>query len=274
MAIITVSRQLGSLGTEVAKKLGEELEFNYFDKGALEGELFNTCGISEKKAEKYDEKKPTFWETLSADKDKYRHCIKTMIYKFARKGHCIIIGRGGQILFRDIRGVLHVRVIAPMKLRIERIKARFSYDDQLAEQAIRHSDQDRAGFHKYFFQINWEDPHLYHLTLSTDVFTVETGARVIKDVVESIGIMNAHPEKDSKLADLCLSQEIITKIKYQEEIPVQFLEVVSASGAIILRGTAITKENIKRCEAIAHDISGVERVINEIRYIHNPYSMR
>jgi cytidylate kinase len=271
MAIITITRQLGSSGTEIAERLRDELGFNYLDRALLEEKLINTCQLPEKDVERYDEKKPAFWESFSADKDRYLHCIKTVIYEFAHQGHCIIIGRGGQALFRDMSGVLHVNVIAPINLRRERVQARLNYDTQLAEQAIQLSDHDRAGFHKYFFQINWEDPNLYHLIISTDIFNVDAAVQLIKDAINVSGIFNDLPQENSTLANLCLTQAVITKIKYTEHIPIEFLNVVAAGGAAILRGAAVREEDIKRCEIAARNVPGVEKVINEMRYIRNPY---
>ncbi len=271
MAIITITRQLGSLSTEIVQKLRDELGFNYFDRALLEAELVKTCQIPEKDIEKYDEKKPGFWETFSADKDRYLHCIKTVIYEFAHQGHCIIIGRGGQALFRDISGVLHVKVIAPMNLRIDRVKARFNHDAQLAEQAIQHSDHDQAGFHKYFFQINWEDANLYHLMISTDIFSADAAVQLIQDATKTSGILNDLPQNNNTLANLCLAQRVITQIKYRERILTEFLKVVAAGDAVILRGATITEENIKRCEMAAHEVPGVGKVINEMRCVRNPY---
>jgi cytidylate kinase len=273
MAIITISRQVGSLGTEIAKMLKEELNFNYLDKESLEVELVNKYGIPEEKVERYDEKKPAFWDIFSSDKDRYLHFMKTAIYEFARQGNCIIIGRGGQILLKDVPGVLHVRVIAPTTLRMERIKTKYNYNDQLAEQIIRHSDHDRTGFHRFFFHINWEEPCLYDLMINTNSFTTEAAVRLIKDALDATGIMDKQPEKDSKLVDLCLSQEVITSIAYIERIPVQFLEVVAVSGIVTLRGSTITTEDISRCAAIARKVPGVKEVINEVYYIPNTYGM-
>jgi cytidylate kinase len=273
MAIITISRQLGSLGTEIAKQLKEKLGFHYLDQESLEEELVKKYGIPEEKVERYDEKKPTFWDIFSSDKDKYLHFMKTAIYEFTRKGSCIIIGRGGQILLKNIPGVLHIRVIAPTELRLERIKKKYSYNDRLAEQIIRHSDHDRAGFHKFFFHINWEDPHLYDLVINTNSFTVEAAIHLIKEVLNSTGIMAKQPEKESKLADLCLSQEVITSIVYTERIPVRFLEAIAISGVVTLKGSTITTEDVNRCEEVARGVPGVKEVINEIYYLPTTYGM-
>ncbi len=273
MAIITISRQLGSLGTEIGKKLEEDLKFDYLDKESLEEELVSKYGIPEEKVERYDEKKPAFWDMFSSDKDRYLHFMKTVIYEFARKGKCIIIGRGGQILLKDIPGILHVRVIAPMELRIERIKNRYNYNKRLAEQIVRHSEHDRAGFHKFFFHINWEDSNLYDLLINTNFFTVETAVRMIKEALDSSEIEEKRSEAESKIRDLCLGQEVFTSISYKERIPIHFLEVVAVSGVVTLRGSAITIDDINRCEAVARTVTGVETVVNEMYCIPNTYGM-
>ena len=273
MAIITISRQVGSFGTEIAKMLKEGLNLNYLDKESLEKELVSRYGIPEEKVERFDEKKPAFWDIFSSDKDRYLHFMKTAMYEFARKGNCVIIGRGGQVLFKDLPGTLHVKIVAPTELRIERIKTRYNYNDRLAEQIIRHSDHDRVGFHKFFFHINWEDPCLYDLMINTQALTVEAAVRLIKEAVEATKILEKEPEKDSKLVDLCLGQEVITSIAYAEKIPVQFLEVVAVSGIVTLRGSTLTTEDINRCEAAARKVPGVKNVVNEIYYIPNTYGM-
>lgn len=273
MAIITISRQIGSLGTEIAKKLQEELGFNYLDRKSLDGELIQKYGIPEEKLERYDEKKPAFWNTFSSDKDSYIHFVKTAMYKFAQEGNCVIIGRGGQFLFKDIPGVFRIRVIAPIALRLERIKKKYNYNDRLAEQALRQNDHDKAGFHKFFFHINWEDADLYDLVINTHLLSVEAAVRLIKDAVGSTGIMEKRAEQERKLADICLSQEVITSIVFMEKIPVQFLEAeaLAASGVVTLRGATMTAEDMACCEAAARKVPGVKEVINEMHYIPATY---
>jgi hypothetical protein len=174
-------------------------------------------------------------------------------------------------LFKDIPGVLHIRVVAPIALRLERIKKKYNYNDRLAEQMIRHRDHDKAGFLKFFFHINWEDVHFYDLVINTKAFSVEAAVQLIKDALESTGVMEKQPERERKLADLCLSQEVITSIAYLEKIPVQFLEAIAVSGVITLRGTTITAGDVNSCEIAARKVPGVKEVMNEIHYIPTAY---
>lgn len=273
MAIITISRQFGSLGTIIAQTLKKKLDFQYLDKIKLEEILVSEYGISEENIEKFDEKKPAFWEIFSSDKDRYHHFMKTAIYEFARQGNTIIIGRGGQILFKDVPGVLHVRIVAPAQIRIDRTKEQYSYDDKLAEQIIRHSDQDRAGFHKFFFHVNWEEPCLYDLTINTLTYSVEQAVTLIETSLEMFALPEEQGATAKKLAELTLSQEIITQIAYKEKIPIQFLEAHVDDGVVTLRGSTITSDDIERCEEAARQVPGVTEVINEVYFIPNTYGM-
>lgn len=271
MAIITISRQFGSFGTEIAKALKEELGLDDLDKIKLEEILVSEYGLPEKNVEKYDEKKPPFWDLFSSDKDRYLHFMKTALYAFAKSGNSIIVGRGGQVLLKNVPGVLHVRIIAPLEVRIDRVKTRYSYSDKLAEQIIRRSDHDRIGFHKFFFHANWGDPDLYDLTLNTRSLSIAKAVELIKATLDT------SPEQQAilaqKMSDLCLSQEIITHIAYDEKIPVQFLEAHVENGVVTLKGSTITSEEIDHCEQLTRKLPGVKDVINEIYFIPNTYGV-
>lgn len=273
MAIITISRQFGSLGTEIARVLKEELKFEYVDKIKLEEALVSDYGIPEENVDRYDEKKPPLWDIFSSDKDKYLHFMKTVIYEAARQDNCIIIGRGGQILLKDIPGILHVRILAPQKLRIKRIKERYGYEDKLAEQIIRHSDHDRIGFHKFFFHANWGDVSLYDLMINSQSFSIKQAVGLIKDALDMLGLMKKDERTIQILSDLCLGQAVITDIAYKEKIPIQFLEASVDQGVVTLKGSTITTDDIARCESVARQVPGVKDVINEVYFIPNTYGM-
>jgi len=263
MAVITISRQVGSSGSEIAKKLKEDLGLNYLDKEVLEKELVRHYGLSEKKVACYDEKKPSFWD-FSSDKDLYLHSMKTAMYNFAKKGNSILIGRGGQVLFRDIPGTLNIRVFAPLSLRIERIMKRNNCNAVMAERIIRQSDRDREGFYSYFFNTDWNDQEMYDLIINTQTLTVDTAVDLIKSAVKDTKIMEVDVDAEKKLSDICLSQEVIASILYIEKIPVRYLEATATNGVINLKGAVGGKDYIQQSEDAARKIPGVKNVTNEI----------
>ena len=119
--------------------------------------------------------------------------------EFARKGKCIVLGRGGQTLLAGLPGILHVRIIAPQEVRKERIMKRYECDERHAERVIQHSDHERAGFHKFFFDLHWEDPHLYDLVVNTGFFSVDSAARLIEGVVYTDEFKAEQEETNIKL---------------------------------------------------------------------------
>lgn len=273
MALITISRQLGSLGNDIADALKNELSYAYLDKIQLEEMLVSTYGLPEESVEKYDEKKPAFWDIFFSEKDRYLHFMKTAMYEFAQQGNGIILGRGGQVLLKDVPGALHVRVVAPMELRLERVKQRYNCDDRLAEQLIRNSDHDRIGFQKFFFHINWEDLSQYDLVMNTGTFTVVQVVEFVKSAIEMLDLKRKQEDCAKKLADLCLGQAVVTQIAYKEKLPIQFLEALVDHGVVTLRGSTITADDIQRCEQIAKTVPGVKHVVNEVYFIPNTFGM-
>jgi len=265
MPLITISRQLGSLGTEITHLLSKEFNCPFLDKESLE-EAFGGYGIPRESVERFDEKKPGFWDLFKTDKAHYLHFMKGAILDFTRKGNGIILGRGGQVLLGDLPGVLHVRVIAPMETRKKRIMKRMGCDEQNAERILENSDYERSGFHKFFFGVNWEDLNLYDLVINTGSFSAETSSKLIKSIVESNEFCQSQPETVRKLEDLCLEHEIKTNIIYKEKVIVQFLEVIAEKGSITLRGIVDSNEDLEKCGKIANEAKGVKEVKNEIYY--------
>jgi cytidylate kinase len=263
MAILTLSRQSGSYGTQIAKALAEHLKYRFLDKESLEKALAS-YGVSPSSLQKYDEKRPSFWEIFSSERNRYLHFLKTVIYDFARQGNGIVLGRGGQVLLAGVPGVYHVRVIAPLPTRIERIKKAYKCDDRHAEAIIRHSDQARTGFHRFFFNVNWEDSSSYDLVLNTQSIGTDAAAELLRKVIGLLDDKETQRERERRLADLVLKQQVETAILYTEKIPVKFLETEAHDGVIILNGTVSTHGAVARCEQIASAVSGVKRVENRI----------
>ena len=256
---------MGSLGDEIAHLLSEEFNCDHLDKESLE-ELFKEYGIPKENIERFDEKKPGFWELFKTDKARYLHFMKEAVFKFACKKDCVILGRGGQILLGKLPGILRIRIIAPLEVRIERVMKILECDDVHAEKMIQHSDNERAGFYKFFFDKNWENPDLYDLVINTGSFSAETAGVLIKSIVNTGEFKATQKETGRKLADLCLENEIKTGIIYKDKILIQFLEVAVNQGVVTLKGIADSKEDLERCERIASEMPEIKEVQNEIYF--------
>ena len=266
MAIITISREIAALGDETAGELAKLLGCRFIDKAMIE-KRFATYGFSEKKLEKFDERKPGFWASLSQDRDDYLHYLKTAMYAEALEGDGVFIGRGSVAIFRDVPATLSVLLVAPVDIRIERVKSYFRCDDRRARQIIEQSDHDRAGFHRYFFDMDWEKPSNYHLVLNTGSMHPSTVAEIIVEAKRMLVNAEVEAKSRTKLRDMSLAQSVVSRVLYEKKVPVHFLEAEASDGEIVLHGVANSQSAIEAAVAAAREVAGVRSVRGEIQVV-------
>jgi len=190
MAVITISRQLGSLGSHVAREVSAMLGYrlvwrDLINMSALRAgapctalaviDDLGLLGISLKKKE------------IRA----FRKALRQVMEELYNEGNVVILGRAGQIILHEKPGVYHVRIVAPDNLRAERVAARHhvSYENALAQ--IEASDKNRRKFLKRFFKIAWDDPHLYDLLINTAHLDAIQSARLVVQAVSTPSDQNA-----------------------------------------------------------------------------------
>jgi cytidylate kinase len=266
MAIVTVSRELAALGDETAHELAKLLNYRFIDKSVLE-ECIKSYGVIGRKLEKYDERKPSFWASLSQDRDNYLHYLKTAVLTKAEQGSCVFIGRGAGMIFKNVPGVLSVFLVAPFDIRAERVKSYFHCDEKRARQIIEQSDHDREGFHRYFFDMRWQDPGNYHLTLNTGYLHPAHCAEIIKQLKDHIITPDAEAKNLSRLKELILAQQIKHHIVYEKEVPVHFPEVSVNDGVIILYGVANSQTLVEAAVSAAREVVPAGSLQSEIQIV-------
>jgi cytidylate kinase len=266
MAIITVSRELAALGDETARELAKFPGYRLMDKHTLEERILS-YGIESEKLKKYDERKPSFLASLSHDRDDYLHYLKTAMFTSALEENCVFIGRGAGAVFKDIPGRISVFLVAPLEIRIERVKSYFRCDDRRARQIIEQSDQDRAGFHRYFFDIDWKDPANYHLSLNTGNFPPAACAGIIGGLRDKIITPETEAQTAARLKQLILEQQINHHIVHDKAIPVHFLEVSVSGDSVTLYGVANSQALVDAALNAAKEAAAGAEVRSEIQIV-------
>lgn len=117
-------------------------------------------------------------ETPFSD-DLYIETVSTIIRELAESGSIVILGRGSQMILRDLPRATHVLCIAPPDLRAMRLAERESLGLEDAKHRMEKSDKGRAAFYKKFWKVDVEDPRLYDLTIDTAKLPYELAAEVI-----------------------------------------------------------------------------------------------
>ena len=266
MSVITISRELGSLGTEIARGVAQELNYEYADKEMV-GKIMATYGIAAPEMDKFDEKKPPLWDSLSIQRRNFLHIIQMAIYDLARKSRVVIVGRGGQVLLKDLPGTLHVRIFAPLNVRLRRLIESERVDEKQAGLMIRQSDHDSSGYIKSFFNADWDDSNLYDLLINTEKLSVETGVKLIIEAVDSPEIQAGAEKAAEKLADFALVQKVEAKLLEVLGDQVRHVEIRAERGVVFLNGAVTSSFNNENCERAVAGLEGVERVENQLSVV-------
>lgn len=206
MAVITISRQYGSGADEIAARVCDMLGYRYFDKRIM-ANMASDLGLSAENIVDFSEeqyKLRSFLDRLRGprvvaqtrvwtqdvsgrrmqsvqdlDEEQAIALVRGVIEAVYEDDNIVILGRGGQAILKDMLGVLHVRVEAPLDARIQRIQAQEDVSQQAAERAITERDKAAADYLKRFYDIDWSDPMLYHLVINTGKWDVEAAAHLI-----------------------------------------------------------------------------------------------
>jgi len=266
MAVICISREIASYGEETARELAKLNGYKIIDKEQIEAALA-AIGIDINKQERYDEKNPGFWASLSQQRDEYLHFLTQAIYETALGNNCIIIGRGAHAILRGIPNLISIRIGASRAVRVERVRKAQNIDSRHALQIIESSDHDRAGFHKYFFSVDWYNPSEYDMTLTTDRCDPAHAAAAIDAFRKAFVGEAQEKEAVAKLQDLLLGSKIVTEITYNRKIPIHFLEAAVERGVVVLHGVANTHAAVDSAVAAANLVPGVKQVESAIQLV-------
>jgi cytidylate kinase len=271
MAIITISRELATLGDETARELAKQLGYNLVDKNTL-SERIKSYGVENSKLKKYDERKPSFFASLSHDRDDYLHYLKTAILEEAERGSCIFIGRGAGAILKNMPALISMFLAAPLEIRTERVKNYFHCDEHRARQIIERSDQDRIGFHRYFFDIDWRNPENYHISLNTGISPPAVCAEIVMLLKNRIFTPETEEQNRIHLKKLILEQRVKHNIMYEQGIPVHFLEVSANGNTVTLYGVVNSQglfdSAMKAAQETAGSVESSVTIRNEIQIVH------
>lgn len=266
MAIITVSRQRGSLSHEIAPGIADKLGYLCIDgdmiRTALEGYNIDMALL-----DKFNEKKPGFMDSFSVENEKYFNYFKLFFFEkaYSVKG-CILLGWGGGFLLEGIPGVLRVRLVASEATRLERLMVEGNCDEKEAKRIMIQSDRERIGFHKYHYQKDWTNPESYDISFNTDSLSTDTIGIMLHDVISSYLKKEYKIEGKNILKDKLLAQKIIVKILYEENMPVHMLEVEVSGSSVTLTGTVEVESMKKKCTEVAL-IEGIDSIQNNIVFV-------
>ena len=185
IGLVTISREFGSGGSDLGHALGARLGWRVIDREVV-AEAAARLEVPPDEAAALDEHGLTQWEravefiayglpeTLLPPLppprvriEAFAAVVTAVLQEAAERGPAVIVGHGAQCIFRDRADALHLRVYAPPEHRVREVARRRGVDERDARATVRQADDDRAGYLRHLYDVDWRDPLLYDVQINT-----------------------------------------------------------------------------------------------------------
>lgn len=199
MTAITVSRQLGSMGDEVARAIARRLNFTVVCRDIINQAALQ-AGVPEMALAAIDDLGLIGIRPSPQARLAYQQAIREIMHEIAQSGNVVIVGRAGQVILANYPGVLHVMVIAPIAVRADRIARQQNISVEAARSQIETSDQSRSNYLKRYYHVNWKNPDLYDLVINSYRLSPDQAACLVCQALTQCDLLThdkAHPEHQS-----------------------------------------------------------------------------
>ena len=182
--IVTVEREYGCGGAEIAQRLAERLGWKLWDE-LLTREIAHLAHCSQDVVEQREERTdPLYYRLIKSfmrgsyegslnapklnlvDSETILKISQRVVLHAASKGDSVIVGRGSQIFLRDRPDTFRVFLYASREEKVRRLLARGKSEKEAIE-LVDTVDQERAGFLAKYFQVEWPSRSVYHLMINT-----------------------------------------------------------------------------------------------------------
>lgn len=215
MSVITISKEHGAGGREIARELARSLGYELADKAVII-KVAQQAKVASERVEKFDQEEysplskylsnlflanPSLYSVMGFempmagplpaggdffDAEQYLKFTQAVIESLYQKGNVVLVGRGSQYLLAGKPGCLHVRVVAPLDLRIKRVMERQQVGEREARERIHKKDKARAAYIRDFYGKDWADPSHYHLVVNTGLLSIDKAVGMIAQAAKLV----------------------------------------------------------------------------------------
>lgn len=197
MTTITISRQDGSLGNEIAAKLSQRLNMQLILRQNVIQEWMKP-EVSSYELHMLLESPKFFLEGFK-DGASYKEYIENRLKETAKNTPSIIVGMGGNIIFSDDMDTIRVRITASDEIRISRIQNKYGLEEREARSLLDKSDKKHRKYITTLYGSDWADTLNYDVTLNTDKLTLEECVEIIAFQAEIKNSMKYFSMHDSSI---------------------------------------------------------------------------
>jgi len=184
--VITIEREYGCGGGEIAQKVANQLGWKLWDQ-LLTEEIARLANCPKSVVEVREERNdPLYYRLFKSflrgsyegsinapklnlvDSETILRITRRVVEHAAERGNCVIVGRGSQQFLKSRPDTLRVFLYAPREDKVRRLLARGKSEKE-AEELVDTVDRERADFIQKYFNVEWPDRSIYHTMMNTAI---------------------------------------------------------------------------------------------------------
>lgn len=269
MAVIAMTREMATRGSEVAAGLAERLGLAIVHHELVEHDIAERTGLPESEVHRYLEGEASLLERWKLDRSRMSRYTAQEILELAAKGNVLIRGWGASYLLKDVAHVVSVRICAPMAFREKVLMERLGLKEAaMARREIDYNDAAHNDTMRKLFDTDWEDPALYAILLNT--------ARVpVSDCVDAIVRLTEIPAFRETPASRGLLMDELVRARVRFALLRHFgseagrhgIRAYVTEGKVTLTGATTDERLIVEAIRLIREIEGVGGVESRVEHI-------
>jgi cytidylate kinase len=269
MAVIAMTREMGTLGKDVAQGLADRLGLDIVHHELVENDIATRSGLGESEVRRFLGGEASFLGQWRMDRQRLSHFTAQEILELAARDNVLIRGWGATYLLRDIPHVVCVRVCAPMEFRVREMMRRLGIDDPAAaRREIERSDAAHNGTMQRLFGADWTDATLYAAALNT---ARVPPAECVEQIVHLVESEPFHKTARSlaMLMDRLVEARVRSALRdrFDNSLAAMGIDVTVREAEVALIGAVSDDRVIADLVRTAAAVPGVARVQSQIRYL-------
>jgi len=267
MAVIAMTREMATLGKDVASGLAERLGLTVVHHELVKQNITGRAGMRESEVHRFLEGEASLLQRWKIDRKRLSRYTAQEILELAGKGDVLIRGWGATYLLRSVPHVICVRICAPMQFREQVLMQRLGIKDPLlARHEIEGNDMAHNGTMQKMFGIDWTDPSLYTIALNTARVPVKDCVAHIVRLAESPAFQET-PESRRALEDNLILSRVRATLEQRFGSGLGGIDVTVSAGKVTLMGGTSDERIIVDAIRLVHAVDGVTGVESQMRVI-------
>jgi cytidylate kinase len=265
MPMIAMTREMGSLGKDVATRVAERRGKRVVYHEIIEP-IANKMRLRKSHVERFLDGKSGIWERLTTDKTSLSIFTADETFRFLRdESTGVIRGWGAVHLLKNIPHVIRVRVCAPIETRIARMMERLATDNrETVENEIQLSEEAHSAITKRHFGVNWRDPELYDVVLSTERLSVDECVEEVESLMKKACFQET-PASVRLAHDLALEWSVRSALRRDPRTANTHVTVECRDAVATLAGIVDTDDEAAAACDLAGATEGVAGVTNQLK---------